>query len=156
MALQEFYIRQGATLPELVMRVNRDNRFSYEKFQQGLENCAITFSMADTETGILKIAKQAGGLIAYQPEAETLENEYYIYYKFSAKDTNRPGRYKAEFKIDFFDTAPSDMTGTFIAPIHEDLYVIVQKSLFTEVNRNGTINDVDAGTFSDVFLSPFG
>jgi len=150
-----FYIKQGASLPELVMRVNRDNRFTYEKFQKALENCAITFSMVDTETNILKIAKQPGGLIAYEPEIKTLENEYYVYYKFSPKDTNRPGKYKAEFKIDFFDTAQTDMTGSFIAPIHSDLYVIIVKSLFTEVNKTGTITNVDDGIFSNAFLSPF-
>lgn len=152
---QEFFIKQGATQPVLVMKVNRDNRFSYEKFQNALENCTITFSMVDTETDILKIAKKQGGLIQYEPEVKTIENEYYIYYKFTSKDTNRPGRFRAEFKIEFYDTVATDMTGVFIAPLHTDLYVIVQKSLFTEVNRNGKITEDDAGIFTDGFFSQF-
>ena len=146
--MENFFIKQGASQPVLVMRVNRDNRFSYEKFQKSLENCAITFSMIDTESNILKVAKQPGGLISYPIEVATLENEYFIYYKFTSKDTNRPGTYRAEFKIDFFDTDSTDMTGTFIAPIQEDLYVIVTKSLFSETNTNGKI-------FTDTFTITF-
>ncbi len=153
--MQNFYIKQGASQPVLAMRVNRDNRFTYEKFQKALENCAITFSMVNTETEILKVAKKPGGLILYTPEEATLEPEYIIYYKFSAKDTNLPGTYRAEFKIDFFDTEQSDMTGTFIAPIHDDLFVIVRDSLFTEINSTGKITNVEDGSFSNAFFSSF-
>ena len=132
----EFFIKQGASQPALVMRVNRDNRFAYEKIQAALENSTITFSMIDIETNILKVAKNRGGLILMDSQNSVEdETEYYVYYKFSTDDTNRPGRYKAEFKIDFFDTVSTDITGTFIAPIHDDLFINVIKSLFTERNN---------------------
>lgn len=148
-----FFIRKGATQPVLVMRVNRDNDYSYEKFQSALENCAITFSMACVETNILKIAKKEGGLIQYEPEDTTLdEPEYYIYYKFTEKDTNRPGTYRAEFKIDFFDTEISDMTGTFIAPVSDDLFVIIRDSLFNETN---SLNNETGQIFQNEFQNEF-
>lgn len=156
--MQEFTIKQGATQPVLVMKVNRYNNFSYEKFERGLENCAITFSMVDEETGIYVVTKRPGGLILktqYVDDNIVPSNMYYIYYKFTKHDTNKIGRYRAEFKIDFFDVEPTDITGTFIGPIHNDLYVNVRKSLFTNFNNNNHINDDDSGIFTDVFNPTF-
>jgi hypothetical protein len=152
--MTDFYIKEGATLPVLVMKVNRDNQFAYENFQNALENCSITFSMSDIETGTLKIAKKEGGLILKESgdTVSTLNKEYYIYYKFTEKDTNKVGRYKGEFKIDFFDLTESPMTGTFIAPIYNEIYINVVKSLFKDSNLN---NKNISNTFNSAFTIEF-
>lgn len=139
--MNTFYIKQGATQPVLVMRLNKNNQFQYEKFQKALENSSITFSMINTETNIYKITKKVGGLILKENCIDCLipDNEYYIYYQFTEKDTNQPGIYKAEFKIDFYDIEPTDSTGIFIAPITDDLYVNIIPSLFTTFNRNNML-----------------
>lgn len=131
----EFNIKQGASQPVLVMKVTNDSNHSYEKFHTALENSTITFSMMDVESGKYRITKKRGGLI--QNTSPVLrEEEYFIYYKFTEKDTNHPGKYKGEFKIEFYDTVPTIMTGTFIAPLGEDLIINVVNSIFTEENLN--------------------
>lgn len=153
--MQNFYIKQGATQPVLVMKVNKDNVFLYEKIQNALQNCAITFSMFDIENNTFKITKQPAGLILKNNCATCIlpDYEYLIYYKFSQKDTNKVGRYKAEFKIDFFDTGTTDITGIFIAPIHDELYVNITKSLFKDFNAN---NKIDGnGVFTTEFTNQY-
>ena len=149
--MTNFQIKQGATQPVLVMKVNKDNVFLYEKIQNALENCSITFSMFDIENNTFKITKQPGGLIRKNNCTTCLlpDYEYLIYYKFTQKDTNKPGRYKAEFKINFFDTVSTDITGIFIAPVHEELYINIIKSLFTDFNSNNKI------VGDHIFTSPF-
>jgi len=152
--IQEFNIKQGATLPILVMRLNKDNYFLYEEFYNALENSTITFSMFDVENNSYRITKQRAGIILKEPCVDCLvkEEEYYIYYKFSEKDTNKIGRYKGEFKIEFYDTEESNITGTFIAPINDDLYINIVSSLFNEYNRsNRSGNDIFNNTFTEEF-----
>ncbi len=146
----EFNIKQGSTLPVLVMKLNRDNYFLYEEFYNALENSTITFSMYDLETNLYKITKKRGGIILKEPCTDCIvkEEEYYIYYKFTEKDTNKVGRYLGEFKIEFYNTEPTIMTGTFIAPITNDLHINVVDSMFTEYNRS---NSVDNGIFTNTF-----
>ena len=136
--MEEFYIKQGATQPILVMKVDLESRFTYEQFNNALENSTITFSMVDTQTGIYKIAKKRAGFILKENLVSNIlkEEEYYIYYKFTSIDTNRPGKYKGEFKIEFYDTEETETTGTFLGPIKSDLTILIQPSLFTETNKN--------------------
>ena len=107
--------------------------------------------MFDIENNTFKITKQPGGLIRKNNCTTCLlpDYEYLIYYKFTQKDTNKPGRYKAEFKINFFDTVSTDITGIFIAPVHEELYINIIKSLFTDFNSNNKI------VGDHIFTSPF-
>lgn len=132
--MQNFYIKQGATQPVLLMKVNRDNNFSYEKFHTALENSTITFSMYNIETNIFKIAKKRGGIIFKENNINCVvpDNEYYIYYKFTENDTNMCGKFIGEFKIEFYDTVETDITGTFVGPIHDDLYITIKPSLFID------------------------
>lgn len=151
---QSFNIKQGATIPILVMKLNRDNYFLYENFYNALENSSITFSMFDLENNNYKITKKRGGFIL-KPISETSgvrEEEYYIYYKFSERDTNKVGRFKGEFKIDFFDTEKTIMTGTFITPVLKDLYINIVSSYFTEFNRS---NGADYRIFDEQFTNEF-
>lgn len=149
--IQEFNIKQGSTVPILVMKLNRDNYFLYEEFYNALENSSISFSMIDLDTNLFKITKKRGGIILKKTCEDCInkEEEYYIYYKFTEKDTNKIGRFLGEFKIEFYNTVPTSMTGTFIAPITNNLYINVVGSLFTEYNRSNSVtNAIFNNTFS--------
>ena len=118
---QNFFIRKNSQLPVLKMKVINDGRFDYKEIFDKLENATITFSMKDSETGRYKVFNKPGLVIPV--ENNECDEEYYIGYKFTNKDTDRPGCYRAEFKIDFLDDGCS-----LISPIYEDLFVNVLDS----------------------------
>ena len=122
----EFYIKKNATLPVLKMQVVKDGRSGYMEFMDSLEISTIYFSMVDVETGIPKIVSapcEIVGLIL--PDGAT--PEYYIYFKFTSRDTNTPGRYQGQFLI-------KNEEGNLILPIRENLYINVQESFISENN----------------------
>jgi hypothetical protein len=113
----EFFIKQNTSLPILKMDVIRDGRTdSWKNFYDVLDNANIRFSMKSEDNGIQKIFMQP----AYLTEKEKLNpdsnREYYIYYKWSAKDTNKKGRFIGEFSIVLEN-------GELIAPIVQNLYI---------------------------------
>lgn len=120
---QNFYIRKNSNLPILTMRLVNDGRNDFKKIFEGLENATITFSMRDPETGRYKVFNKQGLLIPVEKDICKEDVEYYIGYKFTKKDTDTPGCYRAEFKIDFLGDGCS-----LIAPIYEDLFVTVMDS----------------------------
>lgn len=127
---QEFYIKQSATQPLLIMKLNKDGGNDYLKFMEGLENSSITFSMVDVNTGIYRIANKAGGLLLKEKLVNAEQpNEYYVYYKFSSGDTKTVGQFKGEFRINLFGVSAGTDTGTFIAPITQDLIINVIDSI---------------------------
>lgn len=117
-----FFIRKNSRLPILKMAVINDSRNTFRTIYDRLENAAITFSMID-ENGNYKVFNKQALLLPVDKELCKEDGEYYIGYKFDTKDTNTPGRYKAEFKIDFLDDGCS-----LIVPIRDDLYVNVSDS----------------------------
>jgi len=54
----EFFIKQNATLPTLKMQVVKDGRNDFRSFMETLQNAIITFSMINSDNGILKIASK--------------------------------------------------------------------------------------------------
>ena len=121
---QHFFIKKNSTLPILKMKVVNDGRYDYKKIFDRLENAAITFSMIDTENGQHRVFNQQGLLLPVVKIACPEEEEFYIGYQFTLKDTKKVGCYKAEFKIDFLDDGAS-----LIVPIREDLFVNVVDSV---------------------------
>jgi hypothetical protein len=119
---QNFFIRKNSNLPVLKLKVINDGRSNYRTIYNRLENAAITFSMID-EKGNYKIFNKQGLLLPVDKEICPEDGEYYIGYKFEAKDINMAGCFKAEFKIDFLDDGCS-----LIVPIREDLYVDILDS----------------------------
>jgi hypothetical protein len=120
----EFYIKQNATLPVLKMQVVKDGRAGYQQLMRDLEVSTIFFTMIDVETGIPKIVS-APAQIVNLILAEGADPEYYIYFKFTSRDTNTPGRYEGQFLI-------KNDEGTLILPIREELYINVQPSFISE------------------------
>jgi hypothetical protein len=120
----EFYIKKNATLPVLKMQVVKDGRSGYLQLMQDLEVSTIFFTMIEVKTGIPKIVSAPAEIVnLILPEGA--DPEYYIYFKFSARDTNTPGRYQGQFLI-------KNDEGNLILPIREELYINVQDSFISE------------------------
>jgi hypothetical protein len=122
-----FSIRQYSTLPTLKMRLYRDGRNDYNRFEELLENSVITFAMKEEKTGIYKIANKEAKIILKDPCSENSKKEYYIAYDFTSEDTEKPGIYIGEFKINFLDTTLQP-NGELIVPIGEQLYIHILDS----------------------------
>ena len=113
----EFFIQQNTTLPILKMDVIRDGRTdSWKEFYSVLDNANIRFSMKSEDNGIQKIFMQPAYLTEKTKTNPDSNREYYIYYKWSAKDTNKKGRFIGEFLIELSN-------GELIGPIRENLYI---------------------------------
>ena len=120
----EFYIKQNATLPVLKMQIVRDGRSGYQQLMQDLEVSTIFFTMIDVVTGIPKIVSAPAEIVnLILPDGAA--PEYYIYFKFTSRDTNTPGRYEGQFLI-------KNDEGNLILPIREELYINVQPSFISE------------------------
>ena len=123
--VMEFYIKKNATLPVLKMQVVKDGRAGYLQLMEDLEVSTIFFSMIDVETGIPKIVSAPAEIVALIMAEDGAPTEYYIYFKFTARDTNTPGRYQGQFLI-------KNDEGNLILPIREELYINVQDSFISE------------------------
>lgn len=121
----EFYIAQNATLPLLKMQVVKDGRSSYNQLMESLEISTIFFTMIEVESGIPKIVSAPCEIVSLiLPEGAP--SEYYVYYRFTSRDTDTPGRYKGQFLI-------KNDEGNLILPIREELYINVQESFISEL-----------------------
>jgi hypothetical protein len=120
----EFYIKKNATLPVLKMQVVKDGRAGYMQLMQDLEVSTIFFTMIEEETGIPKIVSAPAEIVnLILPEGS--DPEYYIYFKFTERDTNTPGRYQGQFLI-------KNDEGNLILPIREELFINIQDSFISE------------------------
>lgn len=116
----EFFINKNATLPILKMELIQDGRNDFHKFFEKIQNSDIYFTMTDVITGVKKIAKKLASTELVLPTSDCTGEQYYITYKFTARETSVGGRYVGQFEIVFLDG-----TGTLIAPIREELFVNV-------------------------------
>ena len=121
----EFFIKKNATLPVLKLQVVKDGRSDYNSFMKTIEESAIFFSMVDTATGIPKISSRPAGFVEKTLLEPNASPEYYIYYQFTNKDTNRIGRYEGQFMLRNDD-------GVLIVPIREQLFINVQESFIAD------------------------
>lgn len=113
----EFFIRQNSELPILKMQVVRDGRTNaWRLFDEDLDNATIRFSMKDEATGIPKILMNNAYIVSKTATNIDAPVEYYIYYKWSGRDTKKKGRFIGEFSV-------INSMGELIAPIREVLYI---------------------------------
>lgn len=113
----EFFINQNTTLPVLKMDIIRDGRTdSWKDFYSILDNANIKFSMKSEENGIQKIFMLPAYITEKNRTNPDSERQYYIYYKWRQKDTNKKGRYIGEFSVVLEN-------GDLIAPIASNLYI---------------------------------
>ena len=121
----DFYIKKGATLPILKLSVVKDGRNDFHSFMKTIELSAIFFSMVDIETGVPKISSRPAGFVEKTFIEPNAEPEYYIYYQFQNRDTNRVGRYEGQFML-------RSSEGVLILPIREKLFINVQESFIAD------------------------
>ena len=76
--------------------------------------------MANITTGVKKIGKKSAICILKDEYDGCKDEEYYIAYQFTSKDTAKPGSYVGNFTIEF-----QDGSGTLVVPIREELYIHV-------------------------------
>jgi hypothetical protein len=122
----EFFIGKNTTLPLLKMQIVKDGRDNdFIEFMNIIEKSTIYFSMIDVESGIPKVLSESGGFVSktfLEPNAIT---EYYIYYQFNKKDTNKVGRFEGQFVL-------ISEEGKLIVPIREKLYINVFESFVSD------------------------
>jgi hypothetical protein len=121
----EFFIKKNATLPLLKLQVVKNGRLDYNNFMSLIEQSALFFSMVDIETGVEKIVSRPAGFVEKTNVDPNAEKEYYLYYQFQNRDTNRVGRYEGQFMLRSSD-------GVLILPIREKLYINVQESYIAD------------------------
>lgn len=120
----EFFIKKNATLPLLKMQVVKDGRAGYLELMEALPLSTIYFTMINVETGIPKIVSAPCYITSLiLPLGAT--PEYYVYFKFTSRDTNTVGRYQGQFLI-------KNEEGNLILPIREELFINVQDSFISE------------------------
>lgn len=116
----EFSIGKNTNYPILKMDILNDGINISKDLIDLLETATISFSMIDSVSGFQKI----GNKRAYITQKKVLEpnatTQYYIYYKFSKKDTNKVGRYIGQFLI-------KTNEGILIVPIREPLYINIKE-----------------------------
>ena len=121
----EFYIKKNATLPLLKLQVVKDGRSDYNRFMSLIETSSIFFSMVNIEDGIPKITSKQAGFVSTEQSNPDAPVEYYLYYQFTNRDTNKVGRYEAQFMLRTDD-------GVLILPIREQLFVNIQESFIAD------------------------
>jgi hypothetical protein len=114
----DFFINKNSTLPIMKLDLIQDGRNDVKDFYEKIQNSNIYFSMNDLKSGAKIIGRKPGLIIPKYSECGY--DEYYIGYKFTNKETSKPGVYVGQFTIEFLDGY-----GTLIAPIKEELYIHV-------------------------------
>ena len=113
----EFFIQQNSTLPILKMDVVLDGRTDVSKeYYSILDNATLRFSMVCEDDGIQKIFMKDAYLTEKYRRNLDSPREYYIYYKWVAKDTNKKGRFLGQFLVQLEN-------GDLVSPIRENLYI---------------------------------
>ena len=118
----EFFINKNATLPMVILELIQDGRNDYKHFHEKIQNANITFSMYDVDNGVKKIGCKDATLLCKTCGSvnDCDEEQFYIAYQFTERETDKAGRYVGKFTIDFLDGS-----GTLIAPIREELFINV-------------------------------
>lgn len=114
----DFFINKNSTLPILKLELVKDGRNDYKKFHTMIQNSDITFCMTELSTGIKRIGNKEATCILKETDEDSTDEEYYIGYKFTEKDTKKAGTFIGEFTINFLDDF-----GVLIVPIREELYI---------------------------------
>jgi len=120
-----FNINKKSTYPKLRMGLIKEGSTDFNKFYDMLENSAVTFSMRNESTGVIKVANKAAEVEYFVDDNGY--RKYHIVYTFTEEETDTPGSYLGEFDIKFFDYT-NTLSGTLIAPIGERLTINIQDS----------------------------
>jgi hypothetical protein len=128
----DFYIKKNATLPLLKMQVVRDGRSEYQSFMDSLADATISFTMINEATGIPKIVSRPAYIVELTGLDVNASPEYYVYYRFTQRDTNTVGRYVGQFLIKYNTNLLGAPVGNLIVPLRDELYINVQESFIAD------------------------
>jgi len=92
-----FFIKKDSTSPVLKFPLTQRLREKYDLTDDILENVAVTFSMIDAETGLVRVANAAGEFVI---STDIDEEKYTLIYRFSLSNTKKVGRFMGEFALD--------------------------------------------------------
>lgn len=125
--MQFFYIKQGSTLPRLVVELIEDGRHDYHKFHECIQNATITFTMINADTNITKVAN--GKAYIKLRESDDCTEQYVICYDWKTHDTKEAGTYIGSFEITFNGDIKNDSyaypSGLLKMPIREEIAVVI-------------------------------
>ena len=119
----DFFIKQHATSPILVMKIIKDGRNDFNKLHEMLDNSCIKFAMMSMDCPSYIIANKNAGYIKKETIHPDSPEEFLLFYRWTANDTKVPGRYLGEFRIKFYESGEE-----LIVPIREDLYINILPS----------------------------
>lgn len=128
--MQEFFLIRGSVNPELILELINDGRYDFQKslMYDALQDSVVTFSMADEETGLLKVAKAKADIIL--EKSEGCQERYLLRYKWKEKDVAKEGFFKGWFEIKFNGNITQDgvefPTGNLKVPIEEQLRIVIK------------------------------
>ena len=128
--MQEFFILKGSVNPLLEMELIKDGRFSYRRslINDAIQDSEVTFSMADEETGLLKISKAKANIVLANDMG--CEEQYILQYKWKPRDTAKDGIFKGWFDIKFNGNLTSEGVeypeGNLRVPIEEQLRIVIK------------------------------
>lgn len=127
MAVFNFNICKGSTLPTLRLEPIDDGRYSTTLLNIALQNATATFTMTDINNGKKVVVNQPVDIV--QRQDTSCEEIYVLEYKWKERDTKVPGVYKGEFRITFDDNIVYEgktfQSGTLIVPIQSELFIHV-------------------------------
>jgi hypothetical protein len=124
----EFYIKKGATLPILKMKIIKDGRSDYNKFYNYVTGDTLYFSMFDPQTKIYRITSRLGKFIQSE-----IDQEYYATYQFKNRDTFKTGKYEGQFMLKTDE-------GNITFPLTTKIYINIVDSIFGEVMEDSGDN----------------
>jgi hypothetical protein len=100
--INNFFIKKDSTLPELKYPLTQHTMEQYDITKDMLENCAVTFSMIEADSGLYRIANVAANLVVNNNRPEYPDElQYTLMYRFKLPQTRKGGRYYGELTIDF-------------------------------------------------------
>lgn len=124
----KFHIKQNSTLPLLKFPLSEILMRKYNITDKMMENVGVTFSMTNTD-GNYFIANKSGELYYKEINSNELitEEKYILIYKFTERDTRKPGFYLGEFKLDFIEN--NEGCGKITLPNNEKIQIIITDTI---------------------------
>jgi hypothetical protein len=97
-----------------------------------LGDATISFTMINEATGIPKIVSKPAYIVELTGLDVNASPEYYVYYRFTQRDTNTVGRYVGQFLIKYNTNLLGAPVGNLIVPLRDELYINVQESFIAD------------------------
>jgi hypothetical protein len=126
--MQEFFINKDSLNPVLRMELISDGRYDYKKsliYNNAIQNAIVTFSMKNTENGILKVSKAKAEVVTATDGG--CETKNILQYTWKKRDVNEKGTFKGWFEIkfngDLYEDGIQYPSGNLIVPIEDELII---------------------------------